>query len=396
MLVSAQLNQRGDSMGLDLRVATLLAASAAITFGMLAPGQASTSVNAPGVINGIPYPPLSGAAVALETDEGYFCSGSLWRSRILATAAHCLEDENGKMVPADHITLWAPGSDSNGPPSGVRVTDIIVDEDWFTYAEDDYEATARDLAFLILDQPLGTPVWTRMATPAEAAALTWNGAKVEFVGYGSTSPSVDPNAQLSALPGGVNSSLDWGYDSGLGVFNVLGNEVTGTCGGDSGGPWMNRLGNEILYLGPLSSGQGLPCDKPEPPGETLEFGAVASANTDLLNVALATAGESASPVPTTCMKGEDIKRECWPGRAWEYEFCWSAKKAELWKWQGGDNWKRVDRFTGYKDEDCAKDTPYLIIFRGIETKKNTWYEVYLPPQAGSREEWVDPFKVTVN
>lgn len=373
------------------------AATLTVVLGTAAPTAAIDGRAAPAVINGIPYPPLSGAAVGLETDDGFFCSGSLWRSRIVATAAHCLEDENNQMISAEQITLWGPGSDTNGPPSSVRVTDIVMDAGWFTFSDDDYEATSRDLAFLILDQPLGTPVWTRMATPSEVAALTWNGAKVEFVGYGINSPTVDPNSSIAALPGGINSRLTWGYDSGLGVFEVPGNEVSGTCGGDSGGPWMSRVGSEILYLGPLSGGQGLPCDKPQPPGETYDYGPVASANTDLVNVALATAGEAATPVPRTCIKGDDVDRTCWEGRAWEYDYCWDAKKAELWKWAGGNKWNRVDRFTGYRDEEtCGKKFPFRIIFRGIETKKNAWYEVYLPPQGGSRDQGSDPFKVTVS
>ena len=350
----------------------------------------------PRVINGDLNPPLSGAAVALETSFGA-CSASLWKPRIVATAAHCLEDNDGNIVGTEDITLWAPGADASGPAAGVTVTDVIVDDTWFTYAEDDEEATARDLAFLVLNQPLGVPAWSRMATPMEVAALTWNAAPAEFVGYGQTSPTVDPNATLDALPGGLVSRLTWGYNSGLGTFRVPGDGERGTCKGDSGGPWMTRVGGEILYLGPLSYGQGLPCDKPQTLNETYEEGPVASANTDLVDVALATAGESPTALPRTCIKGDDIKRQCWDGRAWEYEYCWSAPKAQLWKWQKGDKWKRVDSIRGVKDVDyCGKQNPYVITFRGIETKKNTWYEVYLPQQKGAAEEAFDPFKVTVS
>ena len=374
-----------------------IAAAVALALAVGTPASSVENQAEPRVINGVPYPPLSGAAVALETDEGFYCSGSLWKSRIVATAAHCLEDADGVMITADQITLWSPGADSTGPPSNVRVTSIIMDENWLNYAEDDEEAISRDLAFLVLDQPLGTPVWTRMATPAEVATLTWNGAKTEFVGYGSTTPTVDPNSTTSALPGGVNSRLLWGYNAGLGVFDVRGNPATGTCGGDSGGPWMSRVGNEILYLGPLSGGQGLPCDKPRPRDETFDWGPVASANTDLVDVALATAGESASDVPRTCIKGDDIKRTCWEGRAWEYDFCWSVKKAQLWKRGGGGNWNRVDRYTAVKDEDfCGKKFPYRVVFRGIETKKNSTYEVYFPKQKGLPEPTGEVFKVTVS
>ena len=361
-----------------------------------APVAAAEPEVQPRVINGDLYPPLSGAAVALETSF-VACSASLWKPRIAATAAHCLEDEAGNIVASEDITLWPPGADNSGPPAAVKVTDVVVDNTWLTYADDDEEATARDLAFLVLNQPLGAPAWTRMATPMEAAALTWNSARAEFVGYGQTSPTVDPNATLDALPGGLVSRLTWGYNTGLGTFRVPGDGERGTCKGDSGGPWMSRVGNEILYLGPLSYGQGLPCDKPEPPNETYEEGPVASANTDLVDVALTTAGESAADVPRTCIKGDDIKRQCWEGRAWEYEYCWSAPRAQLWKRQKGDNWKRVDRIRGVKDvKYCGKKTPYVITFRGIEVKKRTQYEVYLPKQKGLADPAADPFTATVS
>jgi len=371
--------------------------TAVIAVGTSAPSQARETELNPKVINGIPSPPLSGAAVAIKIAGDFYCTGSLWRSRILATAAHCLEGADEKIVAPNQITLWSPGSDSTGPPSAVRVTDIIIDANWSNYAEDAEEAIARDLAFLILDQPLGTPTWTRMATQSEAAALTWNEARVEFVGYGNTSASVDPNARPATTPNGVDSRLRWGYDSGLGVFEIAGDRTTGTCGGDSGGPWMSRVGNEILYLGPLSGGQGLPCDKPRPPRQTYDWAPVAAANTDLINVALATAGESATRVPRTCIQGEDVSRKCRAGRAWDYDFCWSGKKAELWKWSGGNKWNRVDRFTGYRDEDfCGKKFPYRVIFRGIETKKSEFYEVYLPKQPGIQRATADQFRVTVS
>ena len=379
-MISPHVNfYRGNYMTTSRRL-RLSAAFLAATTGMAllaTSASASSEVVVPRVIGGTPYPPLASAAVALETDQGFFCTGSLWRSRILATAAHCLEDANGNAVPAEQIHVWSPGADTNGPYADVKVTDVVMDEGWYTYAEDSEEQTGRDFALLILDKPLGSPVWTRMATTAEVAALTWNAAKTEFVGYGTTTPRVDPNAVVSALPNGLTKKLIWGYDADLGSFTVPGNKTSGTCGGDSGGPWMSRLGSEILYLGPLSGGQGLPCDKPKPLDETYDEGAVASANSDVISVALATAGEAADRIPTTCIQGEEIKKTCFDGRAWEYDFCWSAKKSQLWRWVKGNQWKKVDSFTGYKDKSCSKKYPYRIIYRQMEPTNNSWYEVYL-------------------
>ena len=376
-------------------VAIALFSCSALAMGTIG-AYAEGSSTSPRVIGGVPAPPLAGAAVAIETDEGFFCTGSLWRSRILATTAHCLEDSNRNPIAAEQIRVWSPGANTNNPYSDVRVTDIVMDTNWYNYAEDSEEATGRDFALLILDKPLGTSVWNRIATPTEVAALTWNAARAEFIGYGTTSPRVDPNAVLSAQPTGLSKKLTWGYDADLGSFRIPGNRVSGTCGGDSGGPWMSRVGKELLYLGPLSGGQGLPCDKPKPLNETYDEGAVASANSDVISVALATTGESPDSTPKTCIQGEDLKKTCFDGRAWEYDYCWNAKKSQLWKWVKGSQWKKVDSFTGYKDESCGKKYPYRIIYRQIEPTNSSWYEVYLPKQVGLEKSGSDYFRARVS
>lgn len=355
---------------------------------------AAASASTPTVIGGAPD--TSTAAVALDIGGDYSCTGSLWRPRILVTAAHCLQREDGSYFPAEAITMWAPGSSTAGAPSQVKVTDVVVDTDWAS-AEESYEAVGRDLAFVILDAPLGTPYWSRLATPMEVATLTWNSAPADFVGYGITTPSVDPRAELAANPGALSSNFWPSYQSGVQSFEVEGDGIKGTCGGDSGGPWMGMVAGQRVLVGPLHGGQGAPCDKPEGPGETWDDGAVASANTDLTSVALRLAGEQPDVVPTTCIKGPETPRECWPGRAWEYSFCWDVKKAELWKWNGGDDWRRIDRFTAWKDlDECNAKTPYLITFRRIEAKKNQWYSVKVPKQPGNNEATWDDFKATVS
>lgn len=350
---------------------------------------------APMVIGGSSGSPVAGAAVAIDIGGDYNCTGSLWRPRILITAAHCLQKEDGGLYAPGDVRVWLPGANTAGPASDVKVTEVIADPYWSSAASSYDEEVGRDIAALILDQPLGQPVWSRMATPAEVAALSWTYAKAEFVGYGTTTPRVDPNAVLAPTPSAVKSRLRYFYEFGLGAYQVMGNEESGTCGGDSGGPWMSRIAGELVLIGPLSGGQGLPCDKPELPDETYDDGAVASANTDVLNVALAAVGEAKDVTPTTCIKGRDIDRTCWDGRAWEYSYCWSAKKADLWRYDGRD-WRRVEKIFGWKDKSCGKKYPYRIEFRGIPTKKSEWYEVVIPRQAGLDQEAFDPFKVSVS
>jgi len=374
-----------------MRVTRLATAALVLGVAFGHPAHAVPEVS-PRVIGGIPNPPLATAAVAFETST-FACTASLWRPRLLATAAHCLYDDEGNRVDPEDITLWSPGASTTTSPSSVRVTSIIMDESWDD-TEDDDEATGRDFALLVLDAPLGTPAWSRMATPDEVAALTWNGADASYVGYGVTSPRVDPNGVLSTAPEGYNASFTWGYDGGIGAFTLPGDGVRGTCGGDSGGPWMSKVGTQLLYIGPLSGGSGLPCDKPESPEETFDTGAVASANIDITRVGLSAIGEGPDVVPTTCIRGEDVEEQCWEGLAWEYEYCWGAKKAQLWKVINGKR-ARVGTYTGYKDDACTKKNPYLVIFRRIELSPSAKYEVVLPKQRGLSRAARDPFTATV-
>lgn len=347
----------------------------------------------PHVIGG--QPDSSQAAVALDIAGEYACSGSLWRPQIVVTAAHCVVRADGTIYSADTLHVWAPGADTTGPSSQVKVTDVVVDADWESAASD-YEMVGRDVAFLILDGSLGTPYWSRMATPMEAAALTWNSSRAQFAGYGITTPSVDPRAELANRPTSLVSHFWPSYESGIDSFQVAGDGVVGTCGGDSGGPWMGTVAGARVLVGPLHGGQGTPCDKPQPEDETWDSGGVASSNTDLTSVALRLAGEAPDSVPKTCIKGPDVERTCWDGRAWEYSYCWGAKKAELWRLTDARTWKRIDRLTGWKDSECAKSAPYLITFRQVEPKRSTLYSVKIPRQAGIGEVTWDDFQATVS
>jgi hypothetical protein len=102
-------------------------------------------------------------------------------------------------------------------------------------------------------------------------------------------------------------------------------------------------------------------------------------------------------MPQTCIKGRDVEKTCWKGRAWEYDYCWAWPKLELQRWLGGSKWKTVDRLDGWKDTDiCGKSAPYRVIFRQIEPKRTTWYDVVAPKQRGLSEERYDRFKVTIS
>lgn len=352
---------------------------------------ASGHIMHPEVIGGTPGSALAGAAVALEFPDGE-CTGSLWRSRIIVTAAHCLSDADtgAPTVSAADISVYPPGADKAGGPASVHVTQVIVDPNWAADSPDGEQAE-RDIAYLILDAPLGIPAWSRMATPSEVMELARSGAPIEYVGYGLTGPRDDPASQGSSVPLSLSTRLVDGYSGGLGEFTTGGDRVHGTCAGDSGGPFLATLGGQVLYVGPLSGGLGFPCEsKDETPGDS---GAVAAGMADLARQALSAAGEGPEAAPTTCMRGPDVEQSCVLGTTWSYDYCWSGKKAIL-QAREARGWKPVARVTGRRTKDCPRSTPYEIRFGQVQTQPSTSYRVVLPRQPGLRRGAIDPFTVT--
>lgn len=82
----------------------------------------------PQVING--FGNSNAAAVALEFENEYTCTGSLWRPRIIITAAHCVERSTGVFYTPRAIGVWPPGGSKRGLPAPVMVTEVIVNKKW--------------------------------------------------------------------------------------------------------------------------------------------------------------------------------------------------------------------------------------------------------------------------
>lgn len=89
----------------------------------------------PTVINGDLPEILAPAAVALEVpvpNTAQLCTGTLWRPRIIITAAHCVTvmaeiDETVKVVDPKGISVWAPGANRNKDhPHRVKVVSLHV------------------------------------------------------------------------------------------------------------------------------------------------------------------------------------------------------------------------------------------------------------------------------
>lgn len=359
------------------RAAAALTACLVIAVSAASPGAAVPVSGAalPRVINGTPGHPFAAAAVALETPD-YYCTAALVAPRLLLTAAHCINGEGAgaKGVPPRDITVFPPGADRRSGAAKVAVIEIVYNPQW--------SESVDDIAYLVLDQALGTPIVSRLATPAEVAELSAARAVVTYVGYGLTGPRNVDESQVSDAPLAVSQPLTTGYRGGRGVFQTRGDGRSGTCAGDSGGPWLVQRGSELLLVGPLAGGSGLPCDEPESPADTGEEGTVAAAHDELLQRALARAGAAAGATttptaPTTppgptgdpvgavsrvCLRGPDVKRTCTEGAEWTYRYCWNGPRAVLERFSAS-GWTTVARVRGERNPDCNRRFPFEVVFQ---------------------------------
>lgn len=347
-----------------------------------APAEASVG----SVINGTANPPLAGAAVLLESDTGY-CTGSLILPNLIVTAAHCFFDAGAVTSAASDWQVYPPGADTSATaPSTVRPIQLLISP---AYQRDE-EASGLDVAYLVLDGALATPVASRVATVDEVRQLTDDRAALEQVGYGQTQPRAVTEAPISAVPLGTSARID-SFTPGQALLTVETDGVTGTCVGDSGSPWMARIGGQIVLVAVLSGGDSPPCEPDE--GGRNDFLAPPSAQADLLASAVAAAGAAPLTQPRTCVKVQGSKEQCSATRTWTYEYCWAAPRYSVQHRESG-RWSTIARGTARKSSECARAYPYLIAVTADAAPGSSTYRIVVPRQRGNSAIQYDPFTVT--
>lgn len=186
------------------------------------------------------------------------CSASVWRPRILLTAAHCVTEENsGALIDPSRLQLNAPGAPyqfvggSLVARSPARVVQIITPPGFVQVGR---QVVANDIAALVLDTDIGPTAISRLASRAEIGLWTSQNAPVFAAGYGRTSATGgggDVPAQVSLPLAGIDE--DYRGSTGW-VINSRTAGVGDICSGDSGGPRWSASPTGNLLAGVIAGG----------------------------------------------------------------------------------------------------------------------------------------------
>ncbi|GAB77376.1 trypsin [Austwickia chelonae] len=207
--------------------------------------------------------------VSLQTSRGHFCGGSLYRSTMVLTAAHCVldivADGAGNGVPVSEVTAVIGRTNHSDKNQGVeRKVELreVSKEPRITIHPNHMNQVGFDLAIVHLDKPVTGIAPVRVPTKGTDALIA-PGSMATVIGWGNTDTDLGRGTErlrkvdvpiLSQEECLVNADRDINGE----VEICAGRKGKDSCQGDSGGPLLRKVPgrDEYLQIGVVSRGAG--------------------------------------------------------------------------------------------------------------------------------------------
>jgi len=202
---------------------------------------------------------LGSPYVVQVTTPNAWCSGTLVEPQILVTAAHCLVN-SGVAVSASNIGVYPPGVDTSQSSIVARGYQIYYPSGYYNDSE---TIEPNDIAFVILDKVVNSPIRLKLANYESVLSLISQNVTLIDYGYGriNLSNRTAIPQQLIARPTTQKRYRSFrGYERTY--IDFLADDKGSTCPGDSGGPVIAQFKGEAYLVAVHSGGRG-PCGSPD-------------------------------------------------------------------------------------------------------------------------------------